>query len=155
MLHSLFSSKGLFALVTVFLASLAFTLWGYLWYATVFDDVWQGLIGRTEVELIGISEQRGHIQTFLSYFISFVQAGALYFLCKISRAKSFWDFQIVAAIISVLIATPVLGNAVLFAGQSLHLWGLDIAHFILGYAGMALIFWIAAKMTNSKTSEAS
>ena len=39
-------------ILAIVLATLAFSLWGYIWYATVFDDVWQSLIGRSEAELI-------------------------------------------------------------------------------------------------------
>jgi len=35
-------------LLAIILATIAFSLWGFVWYATVFDDVWQGLIGRSE-----------------------------------------------------------------------------------------------------------
>jgi len=49
-------------LLAIVLATLAFTLWGYIWYATVFDDVWQSLISRSETELIEMAVARGRIQ---------------------------------------------------------------------------------------------
>lgn len=128
--------------LAVFLATIAFTQWGYLWYATVFDDLWQSLIGRSEQDLVFLAEQRGWVQSFNTYFISYVQATGLLTLSLMARAKSFLHYLLVALICTVLIATPVLGNAVLFAGQSYNLWVLDFTHFILGYAGMALTFWI-------------
>ena len=46
-------------ILAIILATLAFTLWGYIWYATVFDDVWQSLISRSETELIEMAVARG------------------------------------------------------------------------------------------------
>ncbi len=125
------------------LATIAFSQWGYFWYAMVFDDVWQSLIGHSELELIQLAERRGWVQTFNTYFISFVQASGLLALLFWSRVKSFFGYQAIAAICSLFIVVPALGNAVLFAGQSTSLWILDSFHFCLGYAGMALIFWIS------------
>ncbi len=134
--------KPLTSLLALLLASFAFTKWGYIWYATAFDDLWQSLIGQTEDELIKLAESRGKLQTFFTYFISFVQAAGLMIMLKLTRVRSFIDYQFVAAVISVLIVSSALGNAVLFTGQSTQLWYLDILHFILGYAGMALTFWL-------------
>jgi len=121
MLKQIFSSDKLRVFLAITLATIAFTLWSYIWYATVFDDIWQGLIERT----------------FFTCVISAVQVFGLYLLFRFTRAKTFWDYQIIAAIISVMIALPVLGNAVLFEGASEALWGLDFTHFVLGYAGIA------------------
>ena len=137
------SQLGILRTVVILsVATFAFTQWGYIWYATVFDDVWQSLIGRTEQDLVALAVSRGPIQSFFTYFISFVQAVGLFVLINIARAKTFWDYQFIAAVVALMIAVPVLGNAVLFAGTSIALWGLDIAHFILGYAGIALVFFI-------------
>lgn len=142
MRFQLFQTRSLWIALALILASFAFTNWGFIWYATVFDDVWQSLIGRSEEELVILAEQRGFLQTFNTYFISLVQACGLLIMCKMTRIKAFHEYQLIAVVLSVLIATPVLGNAVLFAGQSTPLWVLDFMHFILGYAGMALIFWM-------------
>ena len=44
-------------LLAIALATIAFTLWGFVWYATVFDDLWQSLITQGEDELIRLAEQ--------------------------------------------------------------------------------------------------
>lgn len=124
------------------LATLAFSFWGYLWYATFFDDVWQELIGQSEKGLIDVAAARGGLQTFFTYFISLVQALGLWWLVHLSGKKSFLGYQLVAGICSLMIATPVLGNGVLFANSPLWLWVIDFVHFILGYAGMALTLWL-------------
>ena len=130
---------------TVFMlcvASWAFTQWGYIWYATVFDDIWQQLIGRTEEDLIVLAEKRGVMQTILTYVISLVQVLGLYIVQTASKARTFLQYQSRALVISLFIAGPVLGNEVLFAGSSEKLWILDSLHFMFGYAGISLIFWI-------------
>ena len=127
------------------LATWAFTFWGYVWYATIFDDLWQSLIGQTEGELILLAEKRGLSQSILTYAISFVQALGLYILQTASASKTFIDFQIRAFVVSLFIASPVLGNEVLFTGSSEKLWIFDSLHFIFGYAGISVIFWIWRK----------
>jgi len=128
--------------IMLILATWAFTCWGYVWYATLFDDVWQELIGQSEEDLILLAQERGIYQFILTYVISFVQVLGLYFLHRISKSISFLQFQFRTLVISIFIASPVLGNEVLFAGSSEKLWIFDCLHFIFGYAGVALIFWI-------------
>ncbi len=142
MLKHIFVLGKLRIFLAITLATIAFTQWGYIWYATILDDVWQQLIERTEEELIVMAEARGYIQTVFTYLISAVQVFGLFLLLRIARAKTFWEHQIIAGIISVMIAMPVLGNAVLFEGSSKGLWVLDFTHFILGYAGIATVVYI-------------
>ena len=142
MLKHIFALGKLRIFLAITLATIAFTQWGFIWYATIFDDVWQQLIERSEEELIVMAESRGYIQTVFTYLISAVQVFGLFLLLRIARAKTFWEHQIIAAIVSIMIAVPVLGNAVLFEGASETLWVLDFIHFILGYAGIAAVFYI-------------
>ncbi|MDB2439053.1 DUF1761 domain-containing protein [Hellea sp.] len=150
MLDDIFSLGKFRIVFAILLASIAFTQFGYIWYATIFDDVWQALINRTEEELIAMAVLRGFIQTVFTYLISAAQTLGLFLLIHIARAKSFWDYQIIAAIVSVMIAMPVLGNAVLFAGAPKTLWVLDFAHFILGYAGIAATLYIVLNFKRQK-----
>ena len=133
-------------LIAIALATIAFTLWGFVWYATVFDDLWQSLITQGEDELIRLAEQRGFVQSIGKYTVSLFQAIGLYILIRLTGVKHLFGYLAIACVCSVLMAAPVLGNAVVFAGQSTALWGLDIGHFILGYAGMALTFWICLEV---------
>ncbi len=133
-------------LIAIALATIAFTLWGFIWYATVFDDLWQSLITRGEDELIRLAEQRGFVQSVGKYAISLVQAAGLYILIRLTGVKRLFGYLAIACLCSILLAAPVLGNAVLFAGQSTTLWALDMGHFILGYAGMALTLWICLEI---------
>lgn len=124
------------------LATLAFTCWGYIWYATIFDDIWQDLIGQSENALIVMAETRGASQTIMTYVISLIQVLGLYFVQRLTKAKTFIDYQTRGLIVSLFLVVPALGNAVLFAGSSEKLWVLDSLHFILGYAGIMLVFWL-------------
>jgi len=149
MLIHLFSVVKLRIFLAIILATIAFTQWGFIWYATLFDDLWQTLIDRTEEELLVMAVSRGFIQTILTYLISLVQAVGLFLLIHMTRAKTFLDYQIIAAIVSSMIALPVLGNAVLFEGATGALWVLDFSHFIWGYAGMAGVFFIVKNFKKS------
>ncbi len=128
--------------VAIILAALAFSLWGYGWYATLFDDVWQSLIGRSEQELIDMTVARGQIQNILVIVISLVQATGLWALIKVTRAKTLFQHIGLGALVATLIVMPALGNATLFAGTPLALLILDYGHFLLGYMGIALTLFL-------------
>ena len=129
-------------LLAIVFATIAFTIWGFIWYATIFDDLWQSLITRSEDELVLLAEQRGFIQTIGKYAISLIQVVGIYTLIRLTRAQRLLEYLSIALICSLFIAIPALGNAVLFADQSDQLWWLDSGHFMLGYCGIALTFWI-------------
>lgn len=138
------------AILAIILASIAFSLWGYVWYATVFDDIWQALIGVSETELINLAVARGPIQDVFVLLISVPQAMALYFVLKWTQSRTFVQYIGVSIALSTLIVMPSLGNTTLFAGTPLLLLALDYGHFLFGYAGIALVLFIVAppkKMT--------
>ena len=143
-------------LLAICLATIAFTLWGYIWYATVFDDVWQSLIGRSEGELIDMAVARGQWQNFFTVFISLVQALGIYIALRLTRAQTFLHHIGVSILLSTLIVLPALGNATLFAGTPVQLLILDYGHFLCGYAGMAFVIFLVAPFTKkaSENSEA-
>lgn len=128
--------------LAIILATIAFSLWGYIWYATVFDDIWQVLIGRSEAALIDMAVSRGRIQDVFVVLISLIQAIGIFLALKFMRAKTFWHYMGVSVLLSTLMVLPALGNTTLFVGTPLNLLVLDYGHFLLGYAGMALVFFI-------------
>ena len=137
--------------VAIILAAIAFSLWGYIWYATVFDDVWQSLIGNSEQDLIALAAARGQWQNFFVIFISLVQAAGLFAVLRLTRSKTFLQYIGVSVLLSTLIVLPALGNATLFAGTPTRLLLLDYGHFLCGYVGMAfVIFLIGHKKTALK-----
>ena len=138
--------RDLFAII---LATLAFSLWGYVWYATVFDDIWQSLIGRSEAELIELAAARGQLQNLFTLVISFVQVMGIFIISKWIKAKSFIQYMGLSFVLSSLIVLPSLGNATLFAGTPTTLLVLDYGHFILGYAGIAFVFFIICRLRKS------
>lgn len=150
MIRRVLQNTSVLTALALILATVAFTKWGYFWYAMLLDDVWQVLIGRTEAELVALAEGRGFLQTFNSWFISLVQACGLLTLIRMTRAKTLFRYLLVALICGALIVIPALGNAVLFAGQSSKLWALDSVHFLFGYLGMALVFWLTLEWGPSK-----
>jgi len=48
----------------------------------------------------------------------------------------------VSLLLSTLVVLPSIGNTTLFVGTPLELLVLDYGHFLFGYAGMALVFFI-------------
>ena len=140
-------------LLAICLATLAFTLWGYFWYATLLDDVWQNLINTTEADLIAMANRRGSIQHVLTILISLVQVIGVLTALRWSKAASFVGHIAVSLILSVFIVLPALGNATLFAGTPLKLLMLDFVHFCLGYAGIAFVFFLISPKTHEKNQE--
>ena len=130
------------SIIAIILATLAFSLWGYIWYATVFDDIWQGLIGKSEAELLNLAIVRGHIQSVFVIVISFVQALAIFAVLRWVKAKTFMQYMGVSLLLSTLVVLPSIGNATLFVGTPVGLLLLDYGHFLFGYAGIALVFFI-------------
>ena len=88
-----------------------------------------------------IRDRRGGIQDVFVVLISLVQAAGIFFALKFMRAKT-WHYMAVSVLLSTLLVLPALGNATLFVGTPLNLLLLDYGHFLLGYAGMALVFFI-------------
>ena len=129
-------------ILAIILATLAFTLWGYIWYATVFDDVWQSLISRSETELIDMAVARGRIQDVFTVLISLVQVLGIYAALKWVKARTFIHYIGLSLLLSTLVVMPALGNATLFAGTPVGLLVLDYGHFVFGYAGIALVFFL-------------
>ena len=132
-------------LLAIILATIAFSLWGFIWYATVFDDVWQSLIARSESELIDMAVARGQWQNFFVIFISLVQAFGIFAVLRLTRAKTFLHHIGVSILLSTLIVLPALGNSTFFAGTPTRLLILDYGHFLCGYAGMAFVFFLIAR----------
>ena len=130
------------SIIAIVLATLAFSLWGYIWYATVFDDVWQALIGKSETELLNLAIARGHTQSVFVIVISFVQALAIFAVLRWVKAKTFMQYIGVSLLLSTLVVLPSIGNATLFVGTPVGLLLLDYGHFLFGYAGIALVFFI-------------
>lgn len=136
-------------ILAIILATIAFTLWGYVWYATVFDDVWQGLIGRSEASLIEMAVARGSLQHVFTVLISLVQVLAIYTGLKWIKAKTFVQFIGLSLLLSSALVMPALGNATLFAGTPLGLLILDYGHFLFGYAGIAFVFFLLKPRKNA------
>ncbi len=131
-------------ILAIILATIAFTLWGYIWYATVFDDIWQGFIGRSEASLIDMAVARGRLQDVFTILISLVQVLAIYVALKWVKAKNFLQFIGLSLLLSTVVVMPALGNATLFAGTPLGLLILDYGHFLFGYAGIAFVLFLFA-----------
>ena len=129
-------------LLAIVLATLAFSLWGYIWYATVFDDVWQSLIGRSEAALIEMTVARGPIQDVFVIVISLIQVVGIMLALKWVKAKTFLQYIGLCVLLSTLIVLPAIGNTTLFVGTPVNLLLLDYGHFLCGYAGIALVLFI-------------
>jgi len=135
-------------ILAIGLATIAFTLWGYFWYATLLDDIWQDLIGTSEEDLIALSVSRDSIQNILTLIISLIQVIGVCIALRWSKASSFSGHIAVSLILSTFIVLPAIGNATLFAGTPFMLLLLDFGHFCFGYAGIAFVFYLTSPRKN-------
>lgn len=140
-------------ILAICLATVAFTLWGYFWYATLLDDIWQELIKTSEADLIALAVSRGAIQNILTILISLIQVIGVYIVLRWSKASSLLDHIAVSLVLSVLIVFPAIGNATLFAGTPLLLLLLDFGHFCIGYSGIAFVFYIISQKKSSRDTK--
>jgi len=128
--------------VAIVLASWALAKWNDFWYATIFDDTIEKISGATIDEIIQASPFIGNLNFMSALLLTLLQVIGLFTILRLTKAREFLDTQIVALFCSMLLITPALANAVLYTGSNEVLWALDSLHFILGYAGVALIFWM-------------
>ena len=129
-------------ILAICLATIAFTLWGYFWYATLLDDIWQDLINTSETDLIALSVSRGSLQTILTVLISLIQVIGVFIALRGSKASTFLKHIGVSLVLSVLIVLPAIGNTTLFVGTPFMLLLLDFGHFCVGYSGIAFVFYL-------------
>ena len=142
-------------ILAIILATIAFTLWGYFWYATLFDDIWQNYIGRSEEELINLAVQRGAIQHVFTVLISLLHVLGVFACLKWIRATNFLKYMGLSLVLSSLIVLPAIGNTTLFAGTPIQLLILDYGHFLFGYAGISFVFFIIAPLRDRRSSHSS
>ena len=131
-------------ILAICLATVAFTLWGFFWYATLLDDIWQDLINTSEADLITLASIRGAIQNILTILISLIQVVGVFIALRWSKATTFLGHIVVSLVLSVFIVLPAIGNATLFAGTPLLLLLLDFGHFCIGYSGIVFVFYLIA-----------
>jgi len=138
-------------LLAIFLATLAFTLWGYFWYATLLDDIWQELINKSEADLIVLAAARGPLQNIFTILISLIQVLGIYVALRWNKSVSFTHYMATSLVLSCLIVLPAIGNATLFAGTPVKLLMLDFGHFCLGYMGIAFVFFLISPRNTTST----
>ncbi len=131
-------------ITAILIVSVAFSLWGYIWYAAIFDDIWQELIGRSETDLLNLAVSRGSLQTIFTFLVSIAQVTAILLILMWTRACSRLQYVGVSAVLSTLLVLPSIGNATLFAGTPLLLLALDYGYFLTGYVGISLLLFTLA-----------
>jgi glucan phosphoethanolaminetransferase (alkaline phosphatase superfamily) len=116
--------------VAVFVAAIAYFMFGYLWYGLLFASLWTSLMQKSAANM-----QAGPQQ----YVISFVLGLILSYSAAIALSRRPEDQTVsqgvsFALFMSIAIyATQTLNNA-LFASQPLGLWLINAGYVVIGFA---------------------
>jgi hypothetical protein len=126
-------------IIGLLLATLAFYMFGYLWYGFLFADQWMHLTGITEADALLRSEQLGAMMYVWGLFISLAQVLGIAAVLNWAGATRLMTCVKISVILAVLIVLPVLGYGMLYQGVSIHLIGIDFLHLLIGYSLVAVV----------------
>ena len=126
--------------LAVILATLAFYMIGFVWYAFLFQDVWLAASGMTLAETEAIAEAQGPMILVWGLLITLAQALGLLWVINLAGAKTLVKFFEIAFWLFLMFGAPLLAYACLYDGYSLAGILMDYGHILLGWSVMAAIY---------------
>ena len=119
--------------LAVFVAAIAYFMWGYVWYGFVFRNLWTALVGPIPMN----SSPMLYVQSFITGWIMAYFAGiALTKGDGPPSARHGVEFGLFMGI--GLIATAMY-NGYLYTSKPLGLWAIDAGYVVTGLAIMSAI----------------
>jgi hypothetical protein len=119
--------------LAVFVAAIAYFVWGYLWYGLIFTKAWMALIGPIPMN----SAPSTYIQSFIAGWIMAYCAGIALTKNEADQpARHGVEFGLFMGI--GLIATAMY-NGYLYTSKPLGLWAIDAGYCVSGLAIMSAI----------------
>src|SRR5215469_7565461 len=113
--------------MAVWLAAIAYFVWGYVWYGLIFGKEWQRLMGGAQMQAAPQTYVYGFI---LGLILSYVTAIALSRRPEDLTAAQGISFALFMGI--GLYATQTL-NGALYAGTPLELWLINTLFVVIGF----------------------
>ena len=114
--------------LAVWIAAIAYFVWGYIWYGLLFGKVWQNLMGGTQMAVAPQTYVYGFV---LGLILSYVTAIALSRRPEDLTAAQGVSFALFMGI--GLFASQTL-NGALYAHESLELWLINTLYVVIGFA---------------------
>jgi hypothetical protein len=127
--------------LAVILATIAFFMFGWLWYGMLFEEAWLAAEGITqEIAAARLAETGMGQWLFFALLITFGQAVGLLMVLHIAGAKRIPASLKYAFWLVVTIVGPVLAYQCVYSGYPLSGFLIDLGHMLLGYLIMAAIY---------------
>ncbi|MEP3655504.1 MAG: DUF1761 domain-containing protein [Litorimonas sp.] len=126
--------------LAVILATVAFYMVGFVWYAFLFQDIWLAASGMTLAETEAMAEAQGAMMFVWGLLITLAQALGLLWVINLAGAKRLPKCLEIAFWLFLMIAAPLLTYACLYDGYSLNGILVDFGHILIGYLLMAAIY---------------
>lgn len=126
--------------LAVILATLAFYMIGFVWYAFLFQDIWLAASGMTLAETEAMAEAQGGMMLVWGLIITLTQALGLLWAINLAGAKGLPKCLEIAFWLFLMIAAPLLAYGCLYGGYSLTGILVDYGHILVGWLAMATIF---------------
>ncbi|MEP4051015.1 MAG: DUF1761 domain-containing protein [Litorimonas sp.] len=126
--------------LAVILATVAFYMVGFVWYAFLFQDIWLAASGMTLAETEAMAEAQGAMMFVWGLLITLAQALGLLWVINLAGAKRMPKCLEIAFWLFLMIAAPLLTYACLYDGYSLNGILVDFGHILIGYLLMAAIY---------------
>ena len=122
------------------LATFAFYMIGFVWYAFLFQDVWLAASGMTLAETEAIAEAQGPMILVWGLLITLAQALGLLWVINLAGAKTLTKCLEIAFWLFLMFGAPLLAYACLYDGYSLAGILMDYGHILIGWGVMAAIY---------------
>lgn len=127
--------------IAVIVATIAFFMFGWLWYGMLFEDAWLAAEGITQEIAAARMADTGMGQwLFFALLITFGQAVGLLMVLHLAGAKRIPASLKYAFWLTVTIVGPVLAYQSVYSGYPLSGFLIDFGHLLIGYLIMAVIY---------------
>ena len=124
----------------VLLATLAFYMVGFVWYAFLFQDLWLASSSMTEEQTMVIAENKGAMMFVWGLLLTLAQALGLLWVLNLAGAKRLAASLKTAFWLFVMIAAPLLAYTCLYGTYPLEGILMDYGHILLGWLAMGAIY---------------
>ena len=127
--------------LAVILATIAFFMFGWLWYGPIFGDAWMAAEGITQEFANARLEEMGMgVWLFFVLLITLAQAIGVLRVLHLAGAKRLPASLKYAVWLIVTIVAPVIAYACVYKAYPLSGYLIDFGHLLIGYLIMSAIY---------------
>lgn len=127
--------------LAVIAATIAFFMFGWLWYGPLFSDAWMAAEGLTqEIAEARLAEMGMAMWLLFALLITLAQAIGLLMVLNMAGVKRLPASLKTAFWLVITIVAPVIAYACVYTGYPLSGYLIDFGHMLIGYMIMAAIY---------------